>query len=592
MIQKTYHAEDRRGLKGVLQTIQEKGVIRDRAHTLLLLHESSDKKEEYGPSLRMVREWFPGIRMVGLTMIAPLNPGMHLPGGVTLSVLSFDTSEFDIISFDCSRQKPETAAHSFSEQMRDIPDAKGVLFLCAGNAIDPDQFLKNIDQEACRVPVFGTQAGAHIGGPDLTRVFLDGEICSNTILTVVFRGPDLHVKTDSSFGWRPLGREMTITDVVGGRLLRKVDGRNILDVYYDYLHIVPDRNFYTNVCAFPLVVRSGSQITSRVPLYYTDDGVILTTNMQAGDQVSLSYAKENYLLSETVRMADGMIDFRPQAMILSACVNRRIFMGNISADREIEMCRAACPDLIWGAGYGEILRHEGSGGFLNSTLVAAAMREGPAAEVRGGRRKLEPPEEDTEYIPLSDRLVTFLEATTKELRSTISDLQELASHDRTTNILNRMTIEYELDRAFDEARLQGAPLSILLFDIDFFKSVNDQYGHAVGDQVLRQTAETVSSLLDEESLFGRWGGDEFLCIFRGRETDSVYRMAEMIRRKIAETDFSPVPSVTLSLGIAGLKDADGAHNLTVLADRALYHSKHCGRDQASVYCRDYEDELE
>lgn len=457
--------------------------------------------------------------------------------------------------------------------------------------MDPDLFLKNMDPDIGGIPVFGTQAGAHIGEADRTRVFLDGEILADSILTVVFHGPDLHVRTDSSFGWRPLGREMTITDVKDGRLVRKLDGRPVLDVYYDYLHIVPDRNFYSNVCAFPLVVQSGKQITSRVPLYYTDGGVNLSTNMQPGDRVSLSYSKENYLLAETVRMANGMIDFRPQAMILSACVNRRIFMGNDSADREIELCRQACPDMIWGCGYGEILRYGGNGGFLNSTLVAAAMREGPAPAKSRGQIRIAPPQPEEEYIPLADRLVTFLEATTKDLRRTISELQELASHDQMTNSLNRMTLERYLEQEAGQAREKDRPLSILLFDIDSFKSVNDQYGHAVGDQVLRKTAEIVSSVVGEDGLFGRWGGDEFMCLFPGRETDFAYRTAESIRKKAAAEDFSPVPSVTLSFGIAGLGEAESVQNLTVLADRALYHSKHCGRNRASLYCRDFDGEL-
>lgn len=99
MIQKTYHVEDRRNLKETLRTIQETNIVRDRQHTLFVLHESSDEEQVYAPALRMIRSWFPDIRMVGLTMIAPLNSGMHLPGGLTLSVLSFDTSSFDIFRF-------------------------------------------------------------------------------------------------------------------------------------------------------------------------------------------------------------------------------------------------------------------------------------------------------------------------------------------------------------------------------------------------------------------------------------------------------------------------------------------------------------
>lgn len=592
MKQNTYNIEDRRSFTDTLRTIARSNIVADPQRTLIILHESSDEQSVYEEDLKSLTQNFPGIHTVGITMIAPLVGWMKLPTGAILSILSFEKSSFSIFRYDCSQISPEEAARAFSKEVLNIPDAKGVLLMTSDSALDPDRFLKALLPGADKIPFFGTQAGSHVSGEDRSQVFLDGKAYHNSVLAVVFRGKDLHIRTSYSFGWRPLGREMTITDVAHGHLVRKIDHEDVLDIYYNYLHITPDKNFYPNVCAFPLVIQAGDRITSRVPIHYEEDGIYFTTTMNVGDQVSLSYSKENYLMDETVRMSNELLAFQPEAMYCSVCVNRRIFMGNESADREIDYARYACPSLIFGYGFGEILKQNGNGGFLNSTFVSAAFREGPSSGSPDRKAPLIPPREKTDFIPLSERLVSFLEATTRELRGTISDLRVLASHDRMTSIFNRMTVENLLNARISEAEEDGTCLSVLLFDIDSFKAVNDSYGHAVGDEVLKKVSEMVAADIPEEVLFGRWGGDEFLCVFPGWDSARAARKAEELRGRIAEAGFDPVRRITVSMGIAQYERSRDPDRIIVEADRALYHSKHNGRNLVTVYTDDYEGEME
>lgn len=604
MRQKTYHIEDRRLLRDTLDRIRRDQIIDDPDRTFFLIHESFDKAGSYSDDIEAIRDAFPHIRSVGMTMIAPLNKWMNLPAGLSISVFTFETSSFSIFRYDCAVSHPaegksgcltpEEAADAFSKELEKIPDAKGVLYLSSGSDLDPDRFLFHIDSRFDGIPIFGTQAGASIQSDSSGRssVFMDGKSYCSSIIVVVFHGSDLHIKTGYSFGWRPLGREMTITEVSSdGRNISKIDGQAALDIYYKYLHIVPDDNFYSNVCAFPFVIHVGKQRTSRVPLHYEKGAISFSTTMRVGDKVSLSYSKEMYLMKETLDMANDMLRFHPQAMYASVCVNRRIFMGNVSADREISFCRNACPALTYASGYGEILRQNGDGGFLNSTLVTAAFREGNPEDTPEVNQPL-----GTEYmkqnrVSLSERLVTFLEATTRELRDTIHDLEKLASHDSMTGIYNRMTTENLLESLLEDALEKDDDLTVMLFDIDAFKSINDTYGHQVGDHVIVRISEIASSYFDSDVAFGRWGGDEFLCIFPGRTGEEVYRLAEKIRLSVRMGDFSPVRRISISLGIAPLRPLDTPHDIIMRVDRALYHSKHSGRNRASVYRTEYKDEL-
>ena len=165
-------------------------------------------------------------------------------------------------------------------------------------------------------------------------------------------------------------------------------------------------------------------------------------------------------------------------------------------------------------------------------------------------------------------------------------LEQLAAIDSLTGLSNRRHIFELAEREFQRARRYGRPLTAMMLDIDEFKQVNDRYGHATGDEVLRAVAVRCRENLREIDLLGRYGGDEFLVLLLENPVNEARSVAERLRRCIADvpvvTDRQQL-SVTISLGAATLTaDCPGLPALLNDADAALYAAKKAGKNRAEV----------
>lgn len=166
-------------------------------------------------------------------------------------------------------------------------------------------------------------------------------------------------------------------------------------------------------------------------------------------------------------------------------------------------------------------------------------------------------------------------------------IYDLVMRDGLTEIYNKRKYEEEVEREVARASRYSRPLTLALFDIDHFKSVNDTYGHLCGDFVLKQVAERVRTGLRAEQVFARVGGEEFVVLCPETDAEQGRRLAEKLRDRIASEPVEyagfQVP-VTCSFGVAQLAPdmGDGAA-LYEAADRALYESKQSGRNMVSVF---------
>lgn len=187
-------------------------------------------------------------------------------------------------------------------------------------------------------------------------------------------------------------------------------------------------------------------------------------------------------------------------------------------------------------------------------------------------RKLD--ESENRYVVvLSD--ITNLENLNKKLHSqSRTDALTLAG--------NRLAFNEALSREVKLAQRSEQPLSIVLFDIDFFKKVNDQYGHAHGDLVLKQiTAIIKESLRDSDAIF-RIGGEEFVLILALQDKQAAQAVAEKIRQQIAAVNFPQSSRISISLGVTQLLADDDYDSILARADKALYQAKKSGRNQVIV----------
>ena len=173
-----------------------------------------------------------------------------------------------------------------------------------------------------------------------------------------------------------------------------------------------------------------------------------------------------------------------------------------------------------------------------------------------------------------------------KIRERLDESMELAVTDSLTGLHNRRYIGSRLRKAVDSTNNGGAPVSILIADIDHFKHINDEYGHDVGDQILKTFASRLTTGLRALDLAARYGGEEFLIVMPGAGMAEACIAGERLRARIADQPFSwdggdPIP-VTVSVGLAQVTSGESVESVLKRADTALYKAKHAGRNQVGA----------
>ncbi|GAM11972.1 GGDEF domain-containing protein [Mesobacillus selenatarsenatis] len=165
-----------------------------------------------------------------------------------------------------------------------------------------------------------------------------------------------------------------------------------------------------------------------------------------------------------------------------------------------------------------------------------------------------------------------------KLFADFEDMKENAFTDALTGTANRHQIDIWLEENVLETT--EVPVSLLFFDIDYFKAVNDTYGHKVGDSVLKELAGLVKQNLTPNEQFGRWGGEEFI-IISSQSGENALKLAEKLRLKINQHPFKTAGRQTVSFGVTEFRVGESVDSLISRADRGLYQSKHEGRNRVT-----------
>lgn len=161
-------------------------------------------------------------------------------------------------------------------------------------------------------------------------------------------------------------------------------------------------------------------------------------------------------------------------------------------------------------------------------------------------------------------------------------LVELAHKDPLTGVGNRRALDTKLAEVCALQARSDVPCSLLLIDIDNFKEVNDEFGHAVGDQILVRLTEVIAFRIRNTDSLYRIGGEEFVVIVEGQTRDKARRLAEQLRTLVEAYELAPEGAVTISLGVAELGHGESPENWLRRADLALYESKRDGRNKTSL----------
>ena len=172
---------------------------------------------------------------------------------------------------------------------------------------------------------------------------------------------------------------------------------------------------------------------------------------------------------------------------------------------------------------------------------------------------------------------------TKEIEKKNEQLKDLAAKDYLTGLYNRSKLDEALEFQIKHAKRYATTFGIIILDIDYFKVVNDKYGHQIGDSVLCEFSDLLLESSRETDMVGRWGGEEFLIIVENVNKENILKLAEKLRELVESHNFAVVKQKTASFGVTIYHENDKINELVTRADEALYEAKNSGRNLVKFY---------
>jgi len=183
---------------------------------------------------------------------------------------------------------------------------------------------------------------------------------------------------------------------------------------------------------------------------------------------------------------------------------------------------------------------------------------------------------------LTEFLEHEVELRTAELKQKVVEVEYLSLTDPLTDIANRRKMQLCLNEEIKRMERTGLPFSIILMDLDFFKKINDTYGHEVGDKVLKEFSKTISAHIRALDIFGRMGGEEFLLICPNTSETGVLNLAEKLRKEVEKIPLPDGTNLTASFGCATRAKGESESSLLSRADQAMYRAKELGRNRVEI----------
>lgn len=559
-------------LHNCIEQVREESRSLHTASVLVSVFMDASKKEMLDDIRKAVQAVFPEAQLVGAVSRGEIVNGNLMDKGVVVNFTLYEKSQVRVMAYDFRESDSQKAGADLLAVLQADKDVAAVELISAGFHLDINPFLHKLSASRKKIVFFGGLADDGSLGQN-GMVFTQGQSVRHGVVAVVFSGSSLHVKAVSSFGWKPLGRTMTVTGMDGDYCLRSLDGRPPLEFYERYLGIRNNESFLEESLVFPFYFERHNTVLARHARRCLGDGsMMFGADLKEGEQLRLAYGDPGEILENAMEIQDKMASFQPESIFMVSCVARWMLLGSDTV-KELTISRHLAPSSGFYA-YGGFMRNEqGEIMVSNMTLVTVGMREGVS---QGRQSNIIPPEPKLKkHRSIMAHLVRFIEMTNRELEETNRQLKYQAQTDRLTGLFNRGETEGNLKTLLESTLSAGQEMSVIMLDVDDFKVINDTYGHDVGDATLKLIADILKKNTRKGTdIPGRWGGDEFFVILPGTTLDVAADIAQRICHSIEQATILPDgTNITASIGVASADREDTPGTLFKRVDEALYAAK-------------------
>lgn len=464
-----------------------------------------------------------------------------------------------------------------------------LLLFAEGLHTNPSRLLQGVSKESDQVPVAGGMAGDNLR-LEKTLVFLNHQVLENSVVGVSLNSHHLMVSAAHRLNWKRIGKEMKVTKSMGNQVY-EIDHRPVTEIYHQYLGINKADALPHSIGAdFPLMVhRKGMDLARCVVGIHQDGSMLYAGDLLENEVVQFGYGNPSMMLENMEEDFPPMKSVAAEAALIFSCAARKALLGE-HVLREIKPLSR----VMKTAGlftYGEFYRKEHTNHVLNATMTMVFLSE-------DSHRK--PEVEWDEYTlcrrNTADRQLSSIKALTHLVDQVTSELEEanqkltlrneqlfrVSQLDGLTGLYNHKAFYDLLKREIELARDHEKTMALAMIDLDYFKEVNDECGHTIGDKLLQLIGQTLKDCCRQEDVVCRYGGDEFAIIFPNTKREQAYRIIQRIQEEIKKlTPAACNKPISMSAGIVAGKNLN-FETLVEWADELLYKAKKSGRNKVKI----------
>lgn len=591
-------AESASELSGKLKNIRDRIDIEKPASVLVrafLIEWKLEKVEEFS---EVLRQGLPMAEIVGCGSNGSIVDAKVMEGKHLFIVTLFDKTKLQTLTYEFGRGYEGVISSVICGEVDRRQGVRAVELFTTLLKFDARKFLGGIHFADKEISVFGSNVMGVI--PNATEdvreqafIMSRNGVVKCGAVVLIYLSDNLQVKLYRVLGWKPMGMELEVTRS-STRIVEEINNEPAYEVYHKFLEIPNDENFIANTIGFPLITQEYNHDVLRIPADCDRKGYITSNaGIPQGRKLRLTYGNPGEIIEEIKECREKVRQFRPEVVLIYDCILRKSFWGS---DINLELSPFdKFPSTAGFFSEGELFGVKAGIIHNECTFMLIAMREGEGIELE---KFAEEKVTASKEVSMLRRMATFIEKTTASLNSAYQQLSTLnrqlqmlnvqlsymALTDELTQLFNRREIEQRIHNAFVNAKAKNGTVALIMVDIDFFKKVNDTYGHATGDMVLREVAHIIHNQVNEDNdeAAGRWGGEEFIVLLPGYDSTAAAKVAEKLRHEVEAHEFPEVGHRTVSVGVTSAKIGESEEEVFIRSDNALYKAKESGRNRVVV----------